>query len=294
VGRVDDSTARSIIDRAVDCGITYFDTAETYAEGRSERLLGGALKSRRSDVVIATKFGKDRSVAEHEQRGSRTRVIKALEGSLRRLATDYVDLYILHEPDPGTPVEETLQALDDLVRAGKIRYIGCSGFRPWQLGDALWTSRVAGLASFVATGGEYNLLNRGVEEDLIPCCRHHGVGFVPTFPLAQGFLTGKYRRGQPLPDGARFSAPAPFSSPRHQDLRRHDAMLSDDHFERLARLEAFAQARGRSVAELAVAWLLARPGVATVPVGVSRVEQVGASVAGAGWTLTAEELDELG
>jgi aryl-alcohol dehydrogenase-like predicted oxidoreductase len=293
VGRVDEATAQSIIDHAFDSGVTYFDTAETYAEGRSETLLGKALKGKRSDVVVATKFGKDRSVTEREQRGSRSRVIKAIEGSLRRLSTDYVDLYILHEPDPATPIEETLRALDDLVHSGKVRYVGCSDFRAWQLSEAMWTSRAAGLESFVAAGGEYNLMSREVERDLIPCCLHHGMSFVPTFPLAQGFLTGKYRPGQPMPQGSRFSQPAPFSSPVHQDLRRYGAIMTKAHFDLLARLEAFAGARGHTVAELAIAWLLAQPGVMAIPVGITRLEQLEASLAGVAWKLTADDVKAL-
>jgi aryl-alcohol dehydrogenase-like predicted oxidoreductase len=293
-GRADEATATKIIDHAFDLGITYFDTAETYAEGRSEMLLGQALKSKRSDVVVATKFGKDRSVAEHEQRASRRRILKAVDGSLRRLQTDYIDLYVLHEPDPSTPIEETLRTLDDLVRAGKIRYIGCADFRAWQLSDALSASRLAGFETFIASGGEYNLLSRDANVDMIPCCRHHRVAFVPTAPLAQGFLTGKYRPNQPLPTGSRFSEPPAFSAGIRQDLHAYDRALTTTRFNGLHLLEDFAHARGHSVLELAIAWLLNQQGIAVVPVGVTRIEQVAIDIAGATWTLTEHEMNELG
>jgi aryl-alcohol dehydrogenase-like predicted oxidoreductase len=292
-GNADEQTSLAIIHQALELGITYFDTAETYADGRSETLLGKALKGMRSKVVIGTKFAKDRSVGPSEQRGSRRRVMMAVEGSLKRLATDYIDLYVMHEPDPGTPIEETLRALDDLVRVGKVRYLGCSDFSGWQLCEALWTSRMHGLESFVAAGSHYNLIDRHLERELIPCCRNFGVGVAPTMPLAQGFLTGKYRRDGGMPETGRFTSKPPFAGEKHQNLGRYDKYLNDANFEKLARLEAFAQQCGRSVAELAIAWLLSHPWIGTVPVGCTSGEQLTRNVASAGWKLSSDDLVQL-
>jgi aryl-alcohol dehydrogenase-like predicted oxidoreductase len=296
VGRTDDATSDRIIRHALDLGITYYDTGETYAEGRAETALGRALGDRREDVVIATKFGKDRSVTESEQRGSRRRIMKAVEGSLRRLRTDYIDLYILHEPDPDTPIEETLECLDDLRRSGKIRYAGCSDLEVWQLVEAIWTSRVKNLISFVSAGTEYNLLNRVAEESLIPRCQAYGVGIVPTFPLASGFLTGKYRPGEPLPAGSRFASVAGFAAPVHQNLSKHAGRLSEENFAKLKALVAFAQERGHTTSELAIAWLLAQPAVGGVPIGVTTMEQMTENIRAVDWELTSDDLrvlDEL-
>jgi aryl-alcohol dehydrogenase-like predicted oxidoreductase len=292
-GRADQATATNIIARALDLDINFFDTAETYAEGRSETLLGRALVGRRSQAIIATKFGKDRSVGPNESPSARRSVIRAVEGSLKRLNTDYIDLYIMHEPDPDTPIAETLGTLDDLIRAGKVRYIACSEFSSWQLCEALWTSDKYGYEAFIAASSFYSLLNRRPEDDLIPCCRKFGIGMVPTAPLAGGFLTGKYRRDVALPAGSRFDTPAPFANPVRQDLGGYRKLLNDENFARLARLKSFAEQRGHTVGELAIAWLLADAAVATVPVGVTRSEQLDLHVAAASWTLTREEWSEV-
>jgi aryl-alcohol dehydrogenase-like predicted oxidoreductase len=292
-GRADEKTALEIIGRALDLGITCLDTGETYAEGRSETLIGKALNGKRHNVVIATKFGKDRSVGPDEQRGSRRRLMRAVEGSLRRLKTDYIDLYVFHEPDPETPIAETLRGLDDLIRAGKVRYIACSTFAAWQLCQALWTSTELGAERFIAASAGYNLIDRRIEDDLVPCCVKYGVAVVPTFPLAQGFLTGKYRRDGAPPKVARFTASPEFANPIHQDLRRHNGILNDRNFDRLAALEAFAKERGHVVGELAIAWLLSRPFVGMVPVGVTRIEHLASNVKAAAWKLTADDLAEL-
>lgn len=292
-GRADEATAISVIHRALDLGINSIDTAETYAEGRAETLIGKAVQGRRDDVIIATKFGKDRSVGPDEQRGSRRRVMRAVDASLKRLNTDYIDLYIFHEPDPGTPIEETLRALDDLIRAGKVRYIACSEFPAWKLCEALWTSRAHNYASFIAASSFYNLINRVIEEDVIPCCRAYGVGVVPTFPLAAGFLTGKYRRDQ-RPAGARFTAGPAFGNAIKHDLSQYDHFLTEANFQKLDRFEAFAQARGHTVGELAIAWLLSHPLVGTVPVGVTTAEQMTPHVKAASWKLTPDDLAALG
>ena len=291
-GNADEQTSVNIIHQALELGITYFDSAETYADGRSETLLGKALKGKRSQVVIGTKFAKDRSVGPTEQRGSRNRVMKAVEGSLKRLDTDYIDLYVMHEPDPGTPIGETLRALDDLVRAGKVRYLGCSDFAGWQLCEALWTSRTQGLESFVAAGAPYNLINRSMERELIPCCVNFGLGVVPTVPLAQGFLTGKYRRGE-MPQDARFTSAPRYAGEKHHKLARYDKFLTDDNFGKLSRLELFARERGHPVADLAIAWLLSHPWLSMVPVGVTSAGQLTRNITAAGWPLSAEDIAEL-
>ena len=291
--RADEKTAVSIIHHALDAGINYIDSAETYAEGRSETLIGKALAGRRSHVVVGTKFAKDRSVGPDEQRGSRTRVMKAVEGSLRRLATDYIDLYVMHQPDPDTPIEETLRALDDLIRAGKVRYIACSDFAAWQLCTALWTANSCGLESFIASYLHYNLIHRRHDPELVSCCLSYGVGIIPTHALADGFLTGKYRLGQPMPEVARFTKVPQFSNAKHQDLHRYDRILTGANFEKLSKLEGYAKERGRSVGELAIAWLLSHPWVAMVPVGVSRAEQITSNIRATEWQLSAEDIAGL-
>src|SRR5262245_45198215 len=204
-GRADERTAIDIINFALESGINYIDTGETYAEGRSEILIGMAIKGKRSEVIIGTKFGHPRSTGGTEQRGSRARLMKAVEGSLRRLDTEYIDVYIMHAPDPDTPIEETLRALDDLVRTGKVRYTGCSNFAAWQICEALWTSRVDSLETFIMAESNYNLINRDIERELVPCCQTLGVGIVPIRPLAGGSLTGTYRLGNEMPEGTRFA-----------------------------------------------------------------------------------------
>jgi aryl-alcohol dehydrogenase-like predicted oxidoreductase len=219
--------------------------------------------------------------------------MRAVEGSLNRLDTDYIDVYILHQPDPATPIDETLRALDDLVRAGKVRYIACADLAAWQVCEAVWTSRSQNLESFVSAGADYNMLRRGIEQDLVPFCEAYGVGIVPTAPLAGGFLTGKYRRGQALPDDSRFGSPPPFAGAKFQDLGRYDRVLSETNFDRLDRLESFARDRGHTTTELALAWLLSRPCLAVVPIGVTTVAQLEADVSGLGWELSDDELIEI-
>ena len=293
VGRADDDEAIRIVRHARDLGITYFDTAETYAEGRAETVFGRALGKERGDVVIATKFGKDRSVGKDVAPGSRRNVFRAVEGSLRRLATDYIDLYIFHMPDPRTPIEETLSALDDLVRSGKVRYVGCSDFTAWETVEAGWTAKTQHLEPFITAGTEYNLLNRDAERELIPSCHAYGVGLVPTFPLAGGFLSGKYQRGQERPAGSRFATVPAMADAKFQRLSRYDARLSDENFRALDALTEFASNRGHTIVELAFAWLLSKPEVAAVPVGVTSEAQLTANVRGLGWHLTAPDLVEI-
>jgi aryl-alcohol dehydrogenase-like predicted oxidoreductase len=282
--RCDAEQTRAVVHRALDEGVNFFDTADMYGErGGSEELLGKALGSRRDDIVLATKFGAPMGDAPDQRGASRRWIQRALEASLRRLGTDYIDLYQLHFPDASTPQEETLRALDDLVRAGKVRYLGCSNFASWQLVDALWISRDSGLSSYVSAQNLYNLLDRRIERELVPACREFGVGVLPYFPLASGFLTGKYRAGQAPPDGTRLAGAGPMA----------DRILTEQNFERLAALETFARERGRGLLELAVGWLASQPVVSSVISGATRPDQVTANVAAAAWRLSAEELAEV-
>ncbi len=282
--RCDAEQTRAVVHRALDEGVNFFDTADMYGErGGSEELLGKALGSCRDDIVLATKFGAPMGDAPDQRGASRRWIQRALEASLRRLGTDYIDLYQLHFPDASTPQEETLRALDDLVRAGKVRYLGCSNFASWQLVDALWISRDSGLSSYVSAQNLYNLLDRRIERELVPACREFGVGVLPYFPLASGFLTGKYRAGQAPPDGTRLAGAGPMA----------DRILTEQNFERLAALETFARERGRGLLELAVGWLASQPVVSSVISGATRPDQVTANVAAAAWRLSAEELAEV-
>jgi len=270
---VDEQTSINIINHALEMGINFIDTAETYAQGRSEELIGKAVNEKRSQAIIATKFGLPKSVSPSKQDGSRNYIMKAVEASLRRLNTDYIDLYYIHRPDLETPIEETLRALDDLVRTGKVRYIGCSNFAAWQLCEALWTSKLRNLESFIAVQSKYNLLDRSIEQELVPCCQTYGIGLIPWGPLAAGFLTGKYRRGQEIPAGTRLA---------NRPLVYSDT-LTDANFDKLAKLEAFAEERGHSVGELAIAWLLSHPWLGSVIAGAVNIEQLSANVGAGQW-----------
>jgi len=258
-----------------------------YDKGRSEEYIGRTLKGRRTQVIIASKFASAMGEGPNDQGGSRWYIMRAVEASLKRLNTDYIDLYQMHLPDPRTPIEETLRALDDLVKAGKVRYIGCSNFAGWQLSEALWTSRVNHLNSFVTVQPKYNLFERQIEQELVPCCKAHGVGIIPWGPLAGGFLTGKYRRGEQPP------APAEGARQAKVFLHLYNMVLTDANWERIGKLDAFARTRGHKVVELAIAWLLSHPWLSTVITGATRPEQLDENLAGANWKLTAEELAQV-
>ena len=282
--RMDVEQVQAVVDAAIDHGATFFDTADTYGLGASEELLGRALGSRRDDVVIATKFGMDmrgRSGDDGGRRGSAAYIRTSVEGSLRRLGTDHIDLYQLHVPDPRTPIEETLGALDELVTAGTVRAVGCSNLQAWQLVDAEWTSRTRGLASFATAQNEYSLYNRTAEVELTPACLELGVGILPYFPLAYGLLTGKYRRGEEAPSGTRLA----LSSQVHR--------LAGADWDRVEALQAFADEHGVSLLELAIGGLAAQPAVASVIAGVTRPDQVEANVTAASWEPSADVLEEL-
>lgn len=283
--RCDEKSSSLVLDQALELGINFFDTADNYTHGRSEEIIGGWLKGKRDKVIVATKFGMVMGEGPNETGASRHHVMESVHNSLRRLGTDYIDLYQVHRPDPGTPVEETLRALDDLIRAGKVRYIGTSTFSALQLSEALWTSRYFNLNRFVSEQPHYNLLKRDAEKEVIPYCQANGVGIIPYYPLASGFLTGKYRPGEPPPKGTRLDLTAMYRP-----------LLSEENFRILSRLSAFAGERGHSVGELAIAWLLAYPAVCTVIAGATMPDQVAENVKAAGWKLRpkdAKALDEI-
>ncbi len=282
-GRTDEQASIKIINQALELGINFIDTAELYTQGRSEEIVGKAIKGKRSQAVIATKFGPLSTAEPRDFGGSRDYIMKAVDSSLRRLDTDYIDLYYIHFVDAETPIEETLRALDDLVRTGKVRYLGCSNFAAWQLCEAVLTSRLHNLESFIAIQSKYNLLERGIEREVVPCCQSYGVGVIPWGPLASGFLTGKYRRGQQVPAGVRLANP----------LRIYADVLTDANFDRLAKLEAFAEERGHSVGELAIAWLLSHPWLGSVIAGAMNIEQLAANVAAGSWKLVPADTAQL-
>jgi aryl-alcohol dehydrogenase-like predicted oxidoreductase len=285
---VDEATTKTLVDCAIDSGINYIDTADVYGRMKSEEFLGKALKGKRSKVIIATKFGAAVGpgkipFARPDGRGKRQYIMQAVEASLKRLDTDYIDLYQFHMPDPSTPIEETLRAVDDLVTAGKVRYFGCSNLFSWELLEALYVSKLGGLRSFQSIQSRFSLLDRYVEDELIPCCETYNISLIPWFPLAGGVLTGKYHRGAPMPEGTRISVnPGVYAG-----------YLNDATYDLLEKLEAFAAERGHKMVELAFAWLLGHPVVPTVIAGVTKIEQVKSNAAAAGWKLTAEDMQAL-
>jgi aryl-alcohol dehydrogenase-like predicted oxidoreductase len=282
--RCDGEQTRAVVHRALDEGITFFDTADIYGNrGGSEELLGKALGKRRREVIVATKFGMPMGGGPYERGASRRYVMAAAEASLRRLDTDYLDVYQLHQPDPDTPQEETLAALDDLVRAGKVRYLGNSNFSGWQVADADWISRTRGLARYVSAQNQYNLLDRRIERDLVPACQKFGLGMLPYFPLASGFLTGKYRRGAEPPKGTRLALMQPMAK----------QVMTEQNFATLERLEECARGRGHTLVELAMSWLACQPVVSSVISGATRPEQVTENVKACEWKLTHEEIKEV-
>ena len=286
--RLDYEQSAAVVEAALEAGINFFDTADIYGGGLSEEYLGRALGSRREEVLIATKFAMPVGEGPFTRGGSRHYIERAVAASLRRLGTDYIDVYQMHQPDAETPIEETLEALTDLVRRGVVRYIGHSNFSGWQIANADWASRTRGLARFVSAQNEWSLLQRGVEAEVMPACREFGLGQLPFFPLASGFLTGKYRRGEPLPAGTRLAAwqqamPA-----------RIDALTAEANFDTLEALERYAGERGRSILDLALSWLASDGAVSSVIAGATKAEQIEANVASTlAWRLSAEEFAEV-
>jgi aryl-alcohol dehydrogenase-like predicted oxidoreductase len=273
--RVDQPGVNAIVDTALGLGINFFDTADVYQEGRSEESLGVALKDRRKSVLLATKVFNKTGQGPNDYGASRHHIMEGLEASLRRLQTDYIDLYQIHRWDEDTPIEETLRALDDLVTAGKVRYVGASNFAAWQLARANLLAELRGWTPFVSVQPHYHMFERGIEQELVPYCKGYGVGILPYFPLAGGFLTGKYKRGEQAPAGSRGE-----SSDYVQKY------MTDAGYARLEQLTAWAGERDKSMGELAHSWLLAQPQVSSVISGATSAEQVEANARAAGWSLS--------
>ncbi|MGN9776275.1 aldo/keto reductase [Micromonospora sp. H33] len=285
--KLDLDGTRAVVDAAFDAGINFFDTADIYGEpqGGSEELLGQALKGRREDVVVATKFGMDMHGAngpDHGARGARRYIMRAVEASLRRLGTDHIDLYQMHEPDPGTPIDETLAALDDLVTAGKVRYLGNSNFAGWQIADADWTATSQGRTRFISAQNHYSLLERGVEAEVIPACERFGLGMLPFFPLANGLLTGKYKRDEAPPAGSRLAGGG-----------RYAQRLAAADWDTIEAIEAYAAERGLTLLQVAIGGLAAQPAVTSVIAGATTPEQVRANAEAGVWQPDDEDLAAL-
>jgi aryl-alcohol dehydrogenase-like predicted oxidoreductase len=282
--RIDLEASRKVIHKAIDLGITLFDTADVYSGmGGSETVLGQVLGDRRKDIVLATKYSKAMSTDGTKQGASRRYIISAVEASLTRLKTDYIDLYQQHDFDSLTPIEESLRALDDLIRQGKVRYIGNSNFPAWRIAEAELTARHMNVSPFVSCQDEYSLVVRGIENDLLPAAKQYNLGLLPFFPLASGLLTGKYKRGEAAPDDTRFN----------KIPRLRDRYVTPRNEEIVQKLQALAQARGHTMLELAFSWLASRPQVSSVIAGATRVEQVEQNVKAIDWTLSAEEIAEI-
>ena len=281
--RLDEKQTATVVSAAVDAGITLFDTADLYGEnGTSETYLGKALKGHRDQVVIATKFGGPMGQLPMQKGGSRQHIFQAVEDSLRRLNTDYIDLYQMHFPDLNTPLEETMRALDDLVSQGKVRYLGHSNFSGWMIAHAHHIAVRDALTPFISAQNHYHLLNREVEPDVQPACTKFGLGILPYFPLASGLLTGKYRKGQVHPEGTRLS-----SGPMAERI------LTDINIDKAESLFEWAEARGHTLLELAFSWLAQQPAVSSVIAGATNTDQISANVNAANWVLTSEELEEI-
>jgi aryl-alcohol dehydrogenase-like predicted oxidoreductase len=294
-GRIDENASKKVIDKAFDLGISFFDTADVYGhyspsgvvdfsgKGASERVLGKFLGERRKDIVLATKFSQPMDAEERLSGASRRYAITAVEASLKRLNTDWIDLYYVHTDDPLTPIEETLRALDDLIKAGKIRYVACSNFPAWRVVESVWTARAHNLNGFVACQAELSLLNRQAQKELVPALAAHGLGLVPYYPLAGGALTGKYRKGAPMPEGARIT----------QGKRYSEKFLGGKKQDVIEGLVAFAEARGHTLLELAMSWLAAQPQIGGIIAGATKPEQLEANADAANWKLTPEDLAEI-
>lgn len=283
--RCDVQATASVVNTALEAGINFFDTADVYGPGGlSEAFLGQAISGLdRSKIVIASKFANPMGEGHLNRGASRRYIMKAVEDSLKRLGTDYIDLYQQHIPDGATPIEETLRALDDLIKSGKVRYIGHSNFSGWQVSNADWTARSHGLNRFATAQNLYNLLDRRLEREVIPACEAYGIGMLPYFPLASGMLTGKYHRGEPAPQGTRLNVWG----------ERGAAAMSDANFDVVEKLSAFAEARGKSLLELAFSWLASKPIVSSVIAGATSPEQVKANAVAANWQLTKEEMNQV-
>ncbi|MFI5013724.1 MAG: aldo/keto reductase [Hyphomicrobiales bacterium] len=282
--RIDLEAARKVVHKALDCGITLFDTADTYGDrGGSETALGQLLGERRKDIVLATKFGMPMDDVGRMKGGSRRYVMNAVEASLKRLKTDWIDHYQLHQYDPPTPIEETLRALDDLVRQGKVRHIGCSNLPSWRVVEAQWTAKTEHLNAFISCQDEYSLVMRDIEKDLIPTMQAYGLSLLPYFPLGSGLLTGKYKRNAPKPEGARLT-----TTPRLADR-----YMTETNWKIVEGLQDLCAKRGWSMLDLAFSWLAAKPVVASVIAGATKPEQIEQNVKAVDLKLTPEDLKEI-
>lgn len=280
--RLDKEESARVVRAALDSGYTMFDTSDSYGRGVSEEFLGAALGAHREAVLVATKFSSPMGEGPYLRGASRRYVIQACEASLRRLGTDYIDLYYLHRPDPLTPIEETLSALDDLVHQGKVRYVAASNFAGWQVADAAHLANASHYSAFVANQIEWSLLARHAEDECVPACRHFGVGVIPYFPLASGLLTGKYVKGQEFPKDTRLGELAFFAG-----------MATDQRFDQIERLRRVADNSGHTLAEMALSWLAAQDDVSSILVGATKVEQVEANAQAVNWEFSADELAEV-
>ncbi|MGH8124717.1 MAG: aldo/keto reductase [Rhodanobacteraceae bacterium] len=282
-GRLDEAGTRAVVDAALDAGIDFFDTADSYGDkGGSETLLGKILGERRKDVILATKFGS--AMREGARRdASRRYILQAVEASLKRLQTDWIDVYYLHWPDPLTPMEETLRALDDLIHSGKVRYIGACNLAAWQMVEAEWVARELGTHHFICAQNEFSLVERSAEGELLPALSAHGLSLIPYFPLASGLLTGKYHRGEQAPSDSRFA--------HWQALG--ERYLNEANWNHVEKLRGWCDERGRSLLELAFAWLLSHRAVASVIAGATKPEQIAQNAKAAAWRLGEQELASL-
>jgi aryl-alcohol dehydrogenase-like predicted oxidoreductase len=281
-GKVALPETRNIIDAALDSGINFIDTADVYQSGRSEENIGKALNGRRGKVLIATKVFFKVGEGPNDRGASRKHILEGVEASLKRLQTDYIDLYQIHQWDADTPIEETMGALDDLIHTGKVRYIGASNFSSWQLTHANAAAQKLGLTQFVSIQPHYHMFERAIEDDLIPACNYFGIGLLPYFPLAGGFLTGKYKHGQPPPVGS-----------RGEDSEYVQKYMTVDNYNSLAKFTAFAEEHDHTINELAHAFLLAQPMVSSVISGATKVEHVLANAVSADWSLSREEYQKV-
>jgi len=281
-GKVDQDGVNAIIDAALDAGINFIDTADAYQQGRSEETLGVALKGKRSPVLIATKVFFPTGEGPNDRGVSRYHILNAVENSLQRLQTDHIDLYQVHRWDDATPIEETLRALDDLVRSGKVRYVGASNYAAWQLARTNLLAEFKGWTPFISVQNHYHMLERDQEKEMLPFCNAHNVGLLPYFPLAGGFLTGKYKRNEPAPNGS-----------RGENSGYVQRYMTSTNYDKIEQLDAWATAHERTIAELAHAWLLAQPQISSVISGATKVAHVQQNVKAADWSLSATELIEV-
>ena len=278
--RLDFESSDRVISQCIDSGINLIDTSNSYGATLSEEYIGRSLVGRRDGVVLATKVSSRMAEGPNQAGNSRIHIMDQIDASLARLQTDYIDLYQIHWWDDNTPIEETLRALDDLVRDGKIRYFGCSNFSSWQVCESVWTSRSVGINSFVSVQPHYSMMERSIESELLPFCQKYDVGVLPYYPLANGFLTGKYRRGENIPEGTRLGV-------------NDRGMFTEENFDLIEKLDSFSSKREKTVLDLAFAWLLARDEISSVIAGATSAEQVVSNAATAEFVLTKEEYNEL-